>query len=58
MDEDMDNLIASGAHKSELKKLARTKGFKSMVDDGILKVYEGVTSLDSVVKTLNFADRM
>jgi general secretion pathway protein E/type IV pilus assembly protein PilB len=58
MDEDMDNLIASGAHKSELKKLARAKGFKSMVDDGILKVYEGVTSLDSVIKTLNFADRM
>jgi type IV pilus assembly protein PilB len=58
MDEDMDNLVAAGAHKSELKKLARTKGFKSMLDDGILKVYEGVTSLDSVVKSLNFADRM
>jgi general secretion pathway protein E/type IV pilus assembly protein PilB len=58
MDEEMDDLIASGAHKSQLKAAARRKGFKSMLDDGILKIYQGVTSLDNVSKILNFSDRM
>ena len=58
MDEDIDDLIAAGAPKSALKALARQKGFKNMVDDGITKIYEGVTSLDAVTKNLNFADRM
>lgn len=57
-DEEMDDVVASGSHKSAMKKLARTKGFKSMLDDGILKIYEGTTTLDSVRQSLNFADRM
>lgn len=57
-DEEMDDVVASGSHKSAMKKLARTKGFKSMLDDGILKIYEGTTTLESVRQTLNFADRM
>ncbi len=58
MDEELDDIIAAGANKTALKAAARKKGFKSMVDDGILKIYEGVTSLDAVTKVLNFADRM
>lgn len=58
MDEEMDDIIATGGHKSQLKAAARRKGFKSMVDDGILKIYEGITSLDAVTKVLNFSDRM
>lgn len=57
-DEELDALVASGAPKSELKAMARKKGFKNMLDDGILKIYEGVTSLDAVTKVLNFTDRM
>ncbi|MDP2205207.1 MAG: ATPase, T2SS/T4P/T4SS family [Alphaproteobacteria bacterium] len=57
-DEEMDDVVASGSHKSAMKKLARTKGFRSMLDDGILKIYEGTTTLESVRQTLNFADRM
>ncbi len=58
MDDEIDDIIATGGHKSQLKAAARRKGFKSMVDDGILKIYEGVTSLDAVTKILNFSDRM
>lgn len=58
MDEDLDNIIAAGGAKQELKAAARKKGFKAMIDDGILKIYQGVTSLDAVTKILNFADRM
>ncbi len=57
-DEEMDDVVASGSHKSAMKKLAHAKGFKSMLDDGILKIYEGTTTLESVRQTLNFADRM
>jgi type IV pilus assembly protein PilB len=58
MDEELDDLLAQGYNKSAMRATARKKGFKSMLDDGILKVYEGVTSLDAVTKILNFADRM
>lgn len=58
MDEDLDALLAANAGKLAMKKVAKEKGFKSMLDDGILKVYEGVTSLDAATKVLNFTDRM
>ncbi len=52
-DEDMDVLLANGESKAELKALAVKKGFKSMRDDGILKVLEGVTSLDALSKVVD-----
>jgi type IV pilus assembly protein PilB len=58
MDEELDNILAANGHKSELKAAARKKGFRPMIDDGILKIYQGVTSLDAVTKILNFADRL
>lgn len=57
-DEELDDLMASGAGRTQLKEVARRKGFKNMVDDGILKIMQGVTSLDAVSKSLNFTDRM
>lgn len=58
MDDDIEAVIAANGHKSELKAVARKNGFKSMRDDGVLKVYEGLTSLDALMKIVNFADRM
>lgn len=58
MDEDIDDVIAANGHKSEIRALARQKGFKSMVDDAILKVMEGTTSLDQVARTVNLLDRV
>ena len=58
LDEELDDMIATGAMKSQLKPVARKKGFKNMLDDGILKIYQGTTSLDAAVKILNFSDRM
>ncbi len=57
MDEELDDILASGAHKSVIKAAARKKGFQSMVDDAVIKVLEGLTSLDAVTKVLNFTDR-
>jgi general secretion pathway protein E/type IV pilus assembly protein PilB len=58
MDEELDDIIAAGGHKSALKAAARQKGFQSMVEDGIGKILDGVTSLDAVTKVLNFTDRV
>lgn len=54
-DEEMDQLLALSATKAELKACATKKGFKSMKDDGILKVLEGVTSLDALSKVVSLS---
>ncbi len=47
-DDDLDAILARGGTKAELKTEAVRKGFKSMKDDGILKVLEGITTIDAV----------
>jgi general secretion pathway protein E/type IV pilus assembly protein PilB len=58
MDEELNDLIAVNGHKSQLKKLAREKGFRSMLDDGVEKVLKGDTSLHALMQVVNFTDRM
>ena len=53
MDEDLDEIIARNGSKAELKKLAVEKGFKNMKDDGILKVLDGVTTLQSLATAVD-----
>ncbi|MGB0719771.1 MAG: GspE/PulE family protein [Bdellovibrionales bacterium] len=53
IDEDIDELIAKNESKAALKALAVKKGFKSMKDDGILKVREGVTSFQALAKVVD-----
>lgn len=52
-DEELDELVARSATKAELKANAVEKGFKSMKDDGILKVLEGITTLDALSKVVD-----
>lgn len=52
-DEDLDQVVARNESKAELKEVAIKKGFKSMRDDGILKVLEGITDLDAVSKVVD-----
>jgi type IV pilus assembly protein PilB len=58
IDEDMEAVIAANKDMPVLKATARKNGFKSMQDDGVLKVYEGLTTLDSLIKSVNFSLRM
>ena len=53
MDADLDDLLASGASKADIKNKAVEKGFKSMRDDGILKILEGLTSIEAVSKVVD-----
>jgi len=52
-DEDLDDLVASNAPKSEIRKMAFEKGFKSMKDDGMLKILEGISDFAAVSKVVN-----
>ena len=52
-DEEMDEVVARTGTKAELKAMAVEKGFKSMKDDGILKVLEGITTLDALSKVVD-----
>ncbi len=47
-DEELDELLARGQSKADLKASAVKKGFKSMRDDGILKVLEGITDFHAL----------
>ena len=52
-DEDMDEQVARNVTKAELKTLAVKKGFKSMKDDGILKILEGITDFEAVGRVVD-----
>tara|TARA_R110002124_G_scaffold64985_2_gene177998 strand:- start:819921 stop:822092 length:2172 start_codon:yes stop_codon:yes gene_type:complete len=52
-DEDLDDLIAQNAAKGEIRKMAFEKGFKSMKDDGMLKILEGTSDFSAVSKVVN-----
>lgn len=53
-DEDLDEIVARAGTKGELKKKAIEKGFKSMKDDAILKILEGITSFESAASCVDF----
>ncbi|PCK00634.1 MAG: type II secretion system protein E [Zetaproteobacteria bacterium] len=52
-DEDLDEIVANNGSKAEIKALALKKGFKSLRDDGILKVLEGITDFDALSKVVD-----
>ncbi len=58
MDADLDELIARRATFREIKNAARAKGFRSLAEDGLRRVLEGVTSLDEIARVVDLTDRM
>ena len=58
MDAEMDELVARRATRSELQKLALSKGFKPLSEDGMRRVMEGVTTLDEVSRVIDLTDRL
>lgn len=51
--ETMQRLIMSGANALDLTVQAKTEGVKDLRESGLLKVKQGVTSLDEVLSTTN-----
>lgn len=52
-DDELDEILARGGSKADLKAKAIEKGFKSMKDDGIIKILEGVTTLESLSRVVD-----
>ncbi len=52
-DDELNEVVARNESKAELKALAIKKGFKSLKDDGILKVLEGITDIEAISKVVD-----
>ena len=57
MDADMDELVARRASPRELREAAVSKGFRSLADEGLQRVVEGVTSLSEVARAIDLTSR-
>ncbi len=54
VDEDIENLILEGAAGHRIQQEAIRKGMRTLRDSGLVKVADGVTSLEEVLQvTLN-----
>ena len=55
---DLDEAIARRAPLRELRDCAGNAGFSTLVDDGMRRVLEGVTSLEEVARVVDLTDRL
>ncbi len=58
IDGGLDELIARRATAREILTSARSKGFKTLADDGVRMVRSGLTSLDELMRVVDLTDRM
>ncbi len=58
MDGDLDDLVVRRATIREIRHAANEKGFRSLADDGLRRVVEGLTSLDEVARVVDLTERM
>ncbi|MEM7406789.1 MAG: GspE/PulE family protein [Pseudomonadota bacterium] len=57
-DHEIDELVARRATTREITKLAVSKGYVNLAEDGVRRVLEGVTSLEEVARVLDLTDRL
>ena len=57
-DDDLDEMIVKRASTGSIKKALKDKGFKTLADDAIRRVLEGVTTLDEVTRVIDLTDRL
>ncbi|MDO6388284.1 MULTISPECIES: GspE/PulE family protein [Uliginosibacterium] len=58
MDADIDELIARRATFREIRNAARAKGFRTLAEDGIRRVLEGLTTLEELARVVDLTERM
>lgn len=57
VDKAMDELLATDATREQMRIHLVEHGFKSMQDDGVDKILQGVTDLDELIRTIDMTDR-
>ncbi len=50
IDDDLRDAVIEGAHMAKLVKIARKKGFQTLLEDGLLKARQGMTTADEVLR--------
>jgi general secretion pathway protein E len=50
VDEAMQQAVVSGATHQQLRQMARERGFRFLREDGLLKAWQGLTSVDEVLR--------
>ncbi|WP_028102471.1 GspE/PulE family protein [Pseudoduganella violaceinigra] len=58
MNAEFDEMVARRAPARELRNAARAAGFRTLVDDGMRRVLEGLTTLDEVSRVVDLTDRL
>ncbi|MDP1526638.1 MAG: GspE/PulE family protein [Rhodocyclaceae bacterium] len=58
MDGDLDDLVVRRATLREIRRAASEKGFRTLAEDGLRRVLEGITSLDEVARVVDLTERM
>ncbi len=58
LDESLQDIIAHSATTYDIRKHARNKGFRTLAQDGIRRVLEGVTSLEEVSRVVDLTSRL
>jgi type II secretory ATPase GspE/PulE/Tfp pilus assembly ATPase PilB-like protein len=58
MDGDIDELIARRATAREIRNAANAKGFRSLAEDAVRRVLEGVTSIEEIGRVIDLTERL
>ncbi|MDD5433392.1 MAG: GspE/PulE family protein [Candidatus Pacebacteria bacterium] len=51
VDDELENFIAKSPNVAELRAKAQSRGMATMRQDGIIKVLQGITTLEEIIKT-------
>lgn len=57
VDDQIDDLIAARGSLRQIRELASRRGFRSLADDGLRRVREGVTTLAELARVVDLSDR-
>lgn len=58
IDQNMDEMIETGAPRHKIMEYAVENGFKTMAMDGVDKVLAGITSIDELIRTVDMTGRL
>ncbi len=53
MDEQIDKIINQNPSEAEIEKIAKTQGIMNLKEDGVVKVLQGVTTLDELARVVD-----
>jgi type IV pilus assembly protein PilB len=56
MDKDVENAVKSGASDREIWEIAKKQAILTMKQDGVLKVLQGITSLEELERVIALED--